>query len=100
MSVFDYEDMISIPYLKSLGFINGHHSDTEYIKDIHRGRYYIFVRYDIQLKTLEVIVYDHSEDSRCNFDIKSISDFRYIYDMIYNDLKTLISYAEREIHID
>lgn len=94
MSIFDYEDMISIPYLKSLGFINGHHSDTEYIKDIYRGRYYIFVRYDVQLKTLEVVIYDHSEDFRCDFNIKSISDFRYIYDMIYNDLKTLISYAE------
>ena len=36
MSIFDYEDMVSIPYLESLGFINGHHSDTEYIKDIHK----------------------------------------------------------------
>lgn len=95
-----YEDTATIPYLKSLGFINGHHSDTEYIKGIYRGGYYIFVRYDVQFKNLEVVIYDHSVDYRCNFDIKSISDFRYIYDIIHNDLKTLISYAEGEIYIN
>ena len=95
MSIFDYEDIVSIPYLKSLGFINVRHSDTKYIKDIYKGSYYIFVRYDTQLKTLEVVITEFLERFRCSFNIKSISDFKYIYDMIYNDLKALISYAER-----
>ena len=100
MSIFDYDDTVSIPYLESLGFINGHHSDTEYIKDIYRGSYYIFVRYDVRLKTLEVKIYELFDCYRCNFNIKSISDFKFIYDLIYHDLNILILHAEGEIYID